>query len=226
VPHALGAPPDGDFLDEMVVDDQAGRVPLERILADRKVSRTDPLVCININASPLDYKRRWPLAHYAALIERILSECRGFRIVLIGSRDEAPYVAELMRALPPSRHLVNLCGVIGLEQLVQLLQRSQLFIGNDSGPLHLAAAAGIATVSFFGPETPALYGPEGGAHTVLYKGIACSPCLNVFTSKDNSSCRNNVCMKSISVDEAWIAVRERLADAADMWSPTGVGSAG
>ena len=114
--------------------------------------------------------------------------------------------------------LVDLCGVIGLEHLVDLLRRSHLFIGNDSGPLHLAVATGIPTVSFFGPETPARYGPTGSAHTVLYKGIPCSPCLNVFNSKDNSSCRDNLCMKSISVDEAWIAVRERLAEVSEMWS--------
>ena len=127
--------------------------------------------------------------------------------------------------MSPSPNLIDLCGVIGLEQLVLLLQRSHLFIGNDSGPLHLAAAAGIPTVSFFGPETPALYGPRGGAHTVLYKGIPCSPCLNVYNSKDNSSCRNNVCMKSIGVDEAWAAVCARLKAPAEARSRSGAGGA-
>jgi heptosyltransferase-2 len=116
----------------------------------------------------------------------------------------------LTRSLPAHPNLIDLCGRISVEQLVLLLQRSDLFIGNDSGPLHLAVAAGTPTVSFFGPETPALYGPRGEGHVVLYKDLPCSPCLNVYHSKENSSCRDNVCMNSIEVEEAWTAVRERL----------------
>jgi ADP-heptose:LPS heptosyltransferase len=216
--QALGANADGYQLDGLEGEDGAAGAPLEQILAENDVANTDQLICININASSLDYKRRWPLEYYRELIQRILTSFRSLRIVLIGSKEEAPYVAALMSSLPPSPHLVNLCGLISVRQLVLLLHRSHLFIGNDSGPLHLAAAAGIPTVSFFGPETPALYGPRGDSHTVLYKNIACSPCLNVYNSKDNSSCRNNVCLKSIGVEEAWVAVRERLMEPSESWS--------
>jgi ADP-heptose:LPS heptosyltransferase len=222
-PQALGAPADGYHLDALAVEEEATGASLQRILSERGVAATDQLISININSSPLDYKRRWPLDSYRELIGRILAHHRGVKILLIGSKEEALYVAELLRFLPASPDLVNLCGLIGPQQLVLLLQRSQLFIGNDSGPLHLAAAAGTPTVSFFGPETPALYGPRGGAHTVLYKNIACSPCLNVYHSKDNSSCRNNVCMKSIGVEEAWVAVSQKLKDALEVWRPSAVG---
>jgi ADP-heptose:LPS heptosyltransferase len=208
--RALGADADGKQLDALDAGGGDAEPMLDRLLAERSVVATEPLVCINVNASPLDYKRRWPLAHYRELIARILSGFDEFRLVLIGARDEARYVAELTRSLPAHPNLIDLSGRISVEQLVLLLKRSELFIGNDSGPLHLAVAAGTPTISFFGPETPALYGPRGEGHVALYKGLPCSPCLNVHHSKENGSCRDNVCMKSIEVEEAWTVVREQL----------------
>jgi len=222
--RALGAEADDHRLDALAVEDETAAARLEQLLLEHDVTRTDPLICINVNASPLDYKRRWPLDYYRQLIERIVTRFRDVRLVLIGAREEAAYVAQVVKALPSSPQLINLCGLIGGEQLVLLLQRSQLFIGNDSGPLHLAVAAGIPTVSFFGPETPALYGPRGSSHTVLYKNIPCSPCLNVYQSKENSSCRNNVCMKSIEIEEAWAAVCEQLKVPSEQRSSMRAGS--
>src|SRR5262249_6596962 len=150
--RAVGVAADGSQLDQLAVGGAAA-TSLQTILLGRGVAPTARLICININASSLDYKRRWPLDSYRELIERILAELRGYTLVLIGAPEDVAYVAGLMRALPSTPHLVDLCGAITLPELALLLQRSQLFIGNDSGPLHLAAAAGIPTVSFFGPET-------------------------------------------------------------------------
>ena len=220
--QTLGAQVDDSQLEGLVVNDGAARPGLDRILSERMVASTDDLVCMNINASSLDYKRRWPIESYRELIRRTLTGFPALKVVLIGAREEAPYVAELVSGMSPDPNLINLCGFISVAQLVLLLQRSRLFIGNDSGPLHLAVAAGISTVSFFGPETPSLYGPRGDSHTVLYKNIPCSPCLNVYNSKNNSSCHNNVCMQSIPVEEAWTAVRERLDGSSGVWSSEGV----
>lgn len=215
--QTVGAAADGHHIEELVVEGTAA-APLEQLLGAHSVTATDQLICVNVNASPLDYKRRWPLEHYRELIGRIRGGFPAHRVILVGAREEAPYVAQLMGSLEPSPHIIDLCGRLGLEPLVLLLQRSQLFIGNDSGPLHLAAAARTPTVSFFGPETPALYGPRGSADAVLYKNVPCSPCLNAYYSKDNSSCRNNVCMTRIEVEEAWAAVCAHLAPPADTWS--------
>jgi ADP-heptose:LPS heptosyltransferase len=209
-PRALGAAMNRVTADAPRLEVGPAAAPLMEILAAKRVGAADPLACINVNASPLDYKRRWPLESYKELIERILARFEALRLVLVGATEDVPYVAELLDSLPPHPNVINLCGQISVEQLILLLQRTQLFIGNDSGPLHLAASAGVPTVSFFGPETPALYGPRGPLHTVLFKNISCSPCLNVYNSKNNSFCRDNVCMKSISVEEAWTAVRDRL----------------
>jgi ADP-heptose:LPS heptosyltransferase len=222
--RTLGADGAGCHLDAPAVTDEVRAARLNALLRERAVTSADRLICININASALEYKRRWPLDSYRELIARMLARFDAFRLVLIGAGEDAAYVEALMELLPPNPRLVNLCGLIDVEQLVLLLQRSRLFIGNDSGPLHLAAATGVATVSFFGPETPALYGPRGDAHTVLYKNIPCSPCLNVYNSKENRSCHNNICMQSIPVDDAWRAVCERLREPAALRSLEAAGA--
>ncbi len=211
--QTLGAEACGTHLDAPVIDDELRAARLNQLLRDRGVGAADRLICININASPLEYKRRWPLPAYKALIERLLDAYGGFRLVLVGSSEDTAYVSMLVGLLGTDARLVNLCGSIDVEQLVLLLGRAHLYIGNDSGPLHIAVALGTPTVSFFGPETPVLYGPRGGAHTVLYKNIPCSPCLDVYNSKENPFCQNNLCMQAIGLEEAWAAVRERLMDA-------------
>lgn len=211
---AVGAPADGTHLDPLVANVAGASRRVEELVP----SAATQLVCINVNASSLDYKRRWPLPSYRELIRRLSATFPDWTVVLIGAKEEASYVAELLQPLADSPNVRNLCGRLTLPELVVLLRRSRLFIGNDSGPLHLAAATGIPTVSFFGPETPERYGPRGSAHAVLYKGIPCSPCLNVYNSKDNSFCRDNVCMKSIGIDEAWTAVCDKMTEAAGGWS--------
>jgi len=79
---------------------------------------------------------------------------------------------------------------------------SALFISNDcGGPLHIAAALGTPTVSFYGPETPSLYGPAGDLNTVFYAGTYCSPCLSVYNAKTAMCDGENRCMRNITPSE-------------------------
>ena len=76
---------------------------------------------------------------------------------------------------------------------------NQEFITNDSGPLHVAVAYTTPTISFFGPETPIIYGPKFHAdlHKVFFLNLYCSPCISVFRDK-NFICENkNNCMFQI-----------------------------
>lgn len=75
-------------------------------------------------------------------------------------------------------------------------------MANDSGPLHLGCAMDVPTVSFFGPETPRLYGPLQGPHRVFFKELPCSPCLNIRNAK-LSACEDNKRLKAISPEEVF-----------------------
>jgi heptosyltransferase-2 len=138
----------------------------------------------------------------------VLADETGCDVVLIGSEREAAYVRRIRdEAGRPNIH--ELAGALSLGMLAELLQRSKLLVTNDSGPLHLAVALDVPTVSLFGPETPVLYAPpQNGRHIVFFKNIDCSPCINVHNGKLMKCCRTRPeCLESITVAEVVRAIR-------------------
>jgi lipopolysaccharide heptosyltransferase II len=162
------------------------------------------LVVVNVNASDLCVERRWPGERFARLVERIPSEVAAVdRFVFIGTASEAETVRDVLERVGPGvrERCLDLAGRTSLVDLIVLLRRAALMITNDSGPLHLAAALGIPTVSLYGPETPTLYGPVGGDHLVFYAGHWCSPCLSVYNAKIAMCHGENECMRRITLDD-------------------------
>lgn len=166
------------------------------------VGADEPVIGMNINAGPISLARRWPAERYVALGKRLAAEL-GTRIVLIGSPDESAAVGPVAQAIGPVA--VDLSGKSSLAQLLGLMTDLDLLVTNDSGPLHLAVATGTPTVSFFGPETPILYGPRGPEHEVLYLGLPCSPCLT-FSNLKRTDCDHFSCLRQIEVEQALAAV--------------------
>lgn len=161
---------------------------------------------LNPNAGELNFERRWPRASFAKLARRLSSEL-GLRIVLIGSRGEREYTDGVVVA---GRELAvdvaSLAGELTSPQLAALLARCAVFVTNDSGPMHVAAALGTPTVGLFGPETPLLYGPLGPRARALYRPPACSPCINVHDNKVASCIYGSPqCLVALEVDEVFEA---------------------
>ncbi len=105
----------------------------------------------------------WPAASFAELARRLTASrgpFPGARIAVLAAGHERPIAAPLLAALPAER-TIDLVGRADLGVVGAVLKRSALFIGNDSGPLYLAIAAGIPSVGLFGP-TPGLLGPPAG----------------------------------------------------------------
>ncbi|MDP6619424.1 MAG: glycosyltransferase family 9 protein [Nitrospinota bacterium] len=144
--------------------------------------------------------KRWRPVRYGALA-KWLAESRGYRIVLIGSREEAALVSEVIRTAGPVGAL-DLTGKNSLRELLALLARADLMVGNDSGPVHIAAALGTRTVALFsGTNDDAEWAPAGTRTRVVRKAVACSPCaLKVCTTHDHE------CMETLTVEAAQEAV--------------------
>ena len=153
-------------------------------------------ICININAGELCLNRRWPREYFAKLTRELLSTY-NICVFLLGGKNDKEYVKGLIRELPDDPRVIDTSGKLSIKELVGLYSDCDLLISNDSGPLHLASMVELPTISFFGPETPALYGPLGRNHHAFYLDIYCSPCLNIFNSK-LSRCHDNICLKGIS----------------------------
>ena len=162
------------------------------------------IVVVNPNASDLCVERRWPAERFGAFVKRFLREvAHADRFVFVGAPGDAATVAEVLRSVDPSLlgRCLDLSGRTSLVELTVLLSRAALLVTNDSGPMHLASALGVPTISFFGPETPALYGPVGSRHLVFYAGHWCSPCLSVYNAKIAMCNGENECMRRIGLDE-------------------------
>jgi lipopolysaccharide heptosyltransferase II len=168
------------------------------------VPATGTLVVVNVNASDLCDERRWPGERFARLVERFPVEIAAVdRFAFVGTASEAPVVRQVLARLGPdaASRCLDLAGRTSLVELIVLLRRAALMVTNDSGPLHLAAALGVPTVSLYGPETPALYGPVGPDHLVFYAGHWCSPCLSVYNAKIAMCHGENECMRRITLDD-------------------------
>jgi len=145
--------------------------------------------------------KSWPRAHFKTLAST-LSE-RGYQIVLIGSPKDSPICQEIQSEVPKA---INYCGATTFAHLGALIEKCDVFIANDSGPMHMARALGIPTLAFFGSTSPAQF--DFNPHQVLFQDLKCSPC-SLYGRKRCPYGHLN-CLKNISVADALLAF-EKLA---------------
>ncbi len=141
--------------------------------------------------------RRWPGQRFAELGSR-LREKRNLDIVFTGTEDELESIGSIRRGMPFTTHVF--CGY-GLKDLAALAARATVFVGNESGPMHVAAAAGVPVVALFGPGEPHVFAPYGERCTVIHHKLPCNPCGQVVCKHPE-----NTCMNRITVREAEAAI--------------------
>jgi predicted lipopolysaccharide heptosyltransferase III len=170
----------------------------DHLLTRKRVSRNRDLVLIHPGARW--WFKAWPPDRFAALGDGIEEELEAQVIIAGGPWDVA--TAETVRR-QMRRPATVVAGETSILELAAVLKRCRLFIGNDNGPMHVAAAVGTPVVALFGPTNPAQWGPWGEGHVTLYKGLDCRECWwrrGCWRGEEN-------CLRQITVDEAMIAVR-------------------
>ncbi len=147
--------------------------------------------------------KHWPAEKYGELADRI-AENFNAKIIIFGDGSEKPIAEVIMNT---ARYKpIDLAGKTTLEELAGLISNLNILITNDGGPLHMAVALGIKTVSIFGPVDETVYGPypPSAKHTVIKEDIDCRPCYQNFRF---AGCMNDRrCLEDISVDEVYSAV--------------------
>jgi len=157
-----------------------------------------PGIVMNVNASPLALERRWPQERFVSLAKWLLKKYQT-DLILIGARGEEKYTQAVAQAIAAPGKVHNLAGNLNLIELAGLIRPAALFISNDSGPLHLAAALQKPVVGFYGPETPKRFGPLCDDRLIFYLGLPCSPCMSVDNAK-TVNCTNQMrCMLDLKV---------------------------
>ena len=142
--------------------------------------------------------KQWLPSRFADLA-RLLS-ADGIKTALVGAKGDLASCAEVARAA----EVTNLAGKTDLTTLAAVLSRSRAAVTNDSGAMHLAAAAGVPVTALFGPTNERATAPIGN-HDVLLKPVFCRPCMLRECPIDHR------CMKRISSDEVFATVERRLA---------------
>src|SRR2546428_12826970 len=144
-----------------------------------------------------------------------MAERKGARIILLGSSGERGLLERIAGGIP--RGVVFLpAGDLPIKVAAGVVERCQLFIGNDSGPMHMAAALGVPTVAIFGPGTPRRTAPLAarGGVVVVTKEYPCSPCRqNFFRECPASPAGKPFCLEEIQIDEVERAAAGLLARA-------------
>lgn len=148
----------------------------------------------------------WPPERYAALADRVIADFDA-DVILFGTAAEAE-VARRITAVMRHR-CVTLVGETSIGDLPALLASCHLFIGNDSGAMHVAAAVGLPVIGIFGPTDPAGTAPVTPRFTLVRHPVSCSPCFLRDCPVDHR------CMTRIEVDavyaaaRSWLSVREQ-----------------
>jgi ADP-heptose:LPS heptosyltransferase len=169
-----------------------------------------PLILLNPNASDLLPLRKWPTDRYVELARRLLERFTEVTIAMTGSPNEAQPI-ERLAAQVDSPRCFSLAGKTTLPQLLVLYSLAELLITNDSGPAHFASMTPVTVITLFGPETPHLFRALTPRAIPIWMQLPCSPCVNAYNNRQ-SPCRDNVCMKSITVDHVFAVSSKAYVD--------------
>ncbi len=173
---------------------------------------------LNPNASDKFPMRRLPLESFTELARRLLEDPEVF-VLITGVASEKPDAQSMCAQLGSPRAL-DLTGQTTMTELLHLFDLAHVLVTNDSGPAHFAALTRIHEVVFFGPEIPDRYRPLTTNSDVIHTGYSCSPCIGPLNQR-RSPCNDNLCLKSISIEEIAALVRSRLEAVRSSAAPVG-----
>lgn len=152
-------------------------------------------IIIGVNPGGDRSNRRWGANNFATIADKIIDEFGAKMIILGGPREEniGNEIQQRMR-----NNAVNLSGKLNLNELVYIINRLDVLITNDSGPMHIGAATGTPLVAIFGPGDPALMKPYTSEkkYRLIYKDLDCQPCKN-------EKCAQPVCLNIVTPDEVY-----------------------
>ncbi|MFH0979318.1 MAG: glycosyltransferase family 9 protein [Candidatus Woesearchaeota archaeon] len=189
----------------------------KRLLNSHGVQPKDFLVGFGIGSAESSQCRKWPKDNFAALADLLVAQYSA-KVVFVGAKSEIPEVSETISLMEHSSSAINLAGTTDVPQLFALIESINLFVGNDSGPMHIAACQGVPAIGLFGPNLPARFGPFGKNNGAVYKGKVCrfSPCINVHLGQvpdclyKKGSREYQLCMNAIKVKDVHDKIKEVL----------------
>jgi predicted lipopolysaccharide heptosyltransferase III len=172
----------------------------DQLLDQLGVQRSQSIVILQPGARY--WFKAWPPERFAELADRLMSQ-NGCQ-VLIGGSDQDIDLSQQIRQMAKSRPII-MAGRTTIKQFAAIAKKSALFIGSDSGAMHIASAVGTPLVALFGPSNPAEWGPRGGPADVIYMGLDCRVCFHPTCRRGEGNC-----MRLITVDAVYASAQRML----------------
>jgi lipopolysaccharide heptosyltransferase I len=138
--------------------------------------------------------KRWPPEKFGELTSLL-----PLQTVIVGSKGDEG-IAEEVVALSKGKAM-SLAGKTNLRELIEIIRGARVFVSNDSGPMHIAAALGVTVFAIFGPTDPVRTGPYGKGHIVIKEDISCAPCFR-------RCCHDLKCMENLSAEKVLEAMKK------------------
>lgn len=186
------------------------RALIQREVGGQALQIRSWIFLLNPNASDLLPIRKWPTENFLVLAKRLLGEFENGYVLLTGAPSEAEIVESIARQID-DRRCKSVAGKTTLRELFTLYGLADILVTNDSGPGHFASMTPIDSIVLFGPETPLLFGPMGARSRLVWKELACGPCVSPLNHR-LSPCSDAICMKAITVDEIWNRIQNCLVE--------------
>ncbi len=201
VPSPLPPLPQGEGNQSLMLFQQLG------------IRNSELTIALHAGSGGYSRARRWDAASFAAVANTLHHEY-GAQIVLVGGKGDDTAAVQAALTVPA----LDISGQTTLPQLAGVLSQADLFIGADSGVMHLAAAVGTPVVALFGPSNADAWGPwtPGGRSIIVRSGVECSPCSYVGHGIGlREGCAARTCMRLVTPERVLQAARA-LLDGDDM----------
>lgn len=182
------------------------RADARRFLETAGADLAKPIIALGVGSTNSRAKR-WPAERYAALSDRLRNELQA-NVLIVGSPNETDVAAAVLSktsVLP-----LDISGKTTLAEITAILSVCDLFISNDMGLAHVAAATGTETIVIFGPTDDVTTRPFGGNSTVIRHDVECSPCMLRDCPIDHR------CMMRVSVEQVFATAVSRLIPSSEI----------
>ncbi|MFH0867682.1 MAG: glycosyltransferase family 9 protein [Candidatus Woesearchaeota archaeon] len=186
------------------------RKKIDNLLKKHNLSKNF-LVGFGVGAAESAKSRMWPQERFAKLADQLIKKY-NCKIILFGNNKEKKIIDQLQELIINKNNSFNAAGLINVREMFYLISKCRLFIGNDSGPMHVAAAQGVRTIGLFGCNLPVRFAPFGKNNCSVYKKSNQKACINVHKG-EVGECRHgieNACVKKIQVNDVLKEVKKLI----------------
>ena len=191
--------PADDCLFYTVAENTASAKNIEKMFPEN----LKKLFLIGIHPGSKAVEKWWGNDKFSELAVNIANKYEHARFLIFGGSGEITLMDNLQKKIGAKAIAIK---NISLRQSARIIKECNLFIGNDSAPIHIAAIQNVPTIAIFGPSDYRRISPIGGKSIVIRKDVHCSPCYGVLKNV-KKECRNDFkCIKSITVEEVYSVV--------------------